>query len=242
MVTRRVLIFDINRIYAKLIKEFLEENWQLEVYLAHDEGQLASKVKEDFDCVLADIDATVDQEYVLSILTACRSRVITWSHNLSIGSASLVLRKPSIHKIEFDHFISALQGKIVENNIYKVGIDKIDSEHNELINIANTIYTHFVNNGLDSECEKLFRGLCRAVSDHFDHEDEIFCNIQDIVFVSAHRKEHEALVKELIEYEVSLDSSRLLSGLELLIFMHDWLLEHILKFDKQIPGYLDISD
>jgi hemerythrin len=123
------------------------------------------------------------------------------------------------------------------SQIYSVGNDKIDQQHQQLFDIANR-YADALERGMGRKTLiGIFNELVAYTAYHFKEEESM---LQDGGYpeLEAHRKNHEKLVKLVMHYKQQLDMGE--AGVEqrALDFIQTWLNGHILGMDRKYREYL----
>lgn len=120
---------------------------------------------------------------------------------------------------------------------YLTGIEFIDNEHRRLFEIANEVYELSINEFIADKYDNIrevLRELREYTKLHFTHEEEYMKSINYKKMFSQ-IIEHKEFVEKLDELDIdSLDenSDEMIS--EILEFLTNWLVNHILYSDKQI--------
>ncbi len=116
---------------------------------------------------------------------------------------------------------------IVWTDSLSVGIPIIDEQHKQLISIINDLYAALDTLVLEHSLQK----LSDYVVYHFSTEENIMrtCDYPDRLI---HEDEHKALTEQVVAF--TKDNSIP----ELLLFLRDWLNNHILGTDKQLGTFL----
>ena len=120
---------------------------------------------------------------------------------------------------------------------YLTGIEFIDNEHRRLFEIANEVYELSINEFIADKYDNIrevLRELREYTKIHFTHEEEYMKSINYKKMFSQ-IIEHKEFVEKLDELDIdSLDenSDEMIS--EILEFLTNWLVNHILYSDKQI--------
>lgn len=120
---------------------------------------------------------------------------------------------------------------------YLTGIESIDSEHKALFEIAEEAYQlqkeAFMPDKYDHIKQLIIR-LKDYTRVHFDHEEEYMESIgYKKMFIQ--KVQHAEFCEKLEEIDLDLineDSDQAID--EILKFLTDWLVEHILEHDKEI--------
>lgn len=122
---------------------------------------------------------------------------------------------------------------------YLTGNGVIDSEHTKLFELINSVYNLAKEEFLVDKYDQIMVAL-RELKDytkyHFSHEEEYMESIDyDAIFIQ--RAQHKIFVKKLEDIDLrdinDEDEDKFIS--ELLEFLTDWLVNHIVKLDKLIP-------
>ncbi len=120
---------------------------------------------------------------------------------------------------------------------YKTGIDRIDEEHHRLFEIADKAYEILMDEFIPDKYDyivEILNELKEYAGTHFEHEEEYMAEI-GYKKLFTHKVEHHDFVEKLNEYDLAvMDENQKETILELLEFLNNWLVDHILKNDKQI--------
>lgn len=124
-------------------------------------------------------------------------------------------------------------------DMYETGIHIIDEQHKELFRLFNKIYDLYNNEFLIDKYDQIISAL-EELKDytkyHFKAEEEYMLSIRYKKFFE-HKLKHEDFIKEIdsIDYKF-IDDNQQSHLLELLKFVMDWLVEHVMTVDKQISS------
>jgi len=127
---------------------------------------------------------------------------------------------------------------IVWNEDLTGGVDSIDTQHRELVDLMNAVY--------DSACAgevastvRLFDDLLKHTVAHFRHEESLFIGTA-YPEAEKHRRHHDLLTAKAIEYRdcaAAGDFTALTA--EVLPRLRDFLVFHIQKDDKETCAFLN---
>ncbi|WP_295156174.1 bacteriohemerythrin [uncultured Brachyspira sp.] len=125
---------------------------------------------------------------------------------------------------------------IIWEDKYKVGYKKIDDQHLELIEIINDLYNCMNNKDSEDEAlkEEFKRALRRAVeyaAYHFSYEEKIMHAIKYNKILE-HSSYHREFTQTIYNYVKSYENGSLDAVNNLVQYLKDWLLNHILVTDK----------
>lgn len=120
---------------------------------------------------------------------------------------------------------------------YYIGIEAIDMQHKELFRIADEAYTllkeEFIADKFD-DIVAIIIGLKEYAIQHFADEEAYMQSIGHKKFLS-HKTEHEDFIEKVnsIDFD-SMDHNQTGTLLDIMSFLNDWLVHHILEKDKLI--------
>ena len=120
---------------------------------------------------------------------------------------------------------------------FSVKINSIDEQHKKLINIINDLHDAMLE-GKSREIikEVLFR-LVDYTKTHFTYEEELFEKHGYSEKVS-HEKQHDEFVQKLYEVVEKFKVIKSFVSIEIMEFLKDWLVNHIMGIDKKYSDFL----
>jgi hemerythrin-like metal-binding protein len=111
-------------------------------------------------------------------------------------------------------------------NEYLVGIGSIDAQHQGLFAIGRQLYAAMSAGQGKSVLARILDRLVRYTSVHFAHEERLMQLYRYPDFAN-HKAEHDALVKQVLEFQTEFNSGRATMAVKVLQFIKDWLEKHI---------------
>ncbi len=118
---------------------------------------------------------------------------------------------------------------------YSLGLDEIDEQHKALLELINKIWQAIIDRSETKIVFGLVEELEKYTLAHFAAE-ETFMRVTNYPDFAAHKKEHQTFVAR-----VAAEKKRaLLVGslsLDLMHFLRDWLIDHILVSDKDYADF-----
>ncbi len=122
---------------------------------------------------------------------------------------------------------------------YLIGVPEIDLQHKKLFEIADSIYdlvkNQFVTDKYDSILD-LIAELKDYTVFHFEQEEKYMQSIGYKKFFT-HKVEHDDFVEKINSYDLSvLDEDQDKHLIDILDFVVDWIVQHILEKDKSIQA------
>jgi hemerythrin len=131
----------------------------------------------------------------------------------------------------------------MEENMYlfkdefRTGIESIDKEHEKLFEIANRAYETLMDDFIPDKYDyivEILNELKTYAATHFQHEEEYMMGIRYKKLISQ-KAEHQEFTDKISEYDLDdIDENQRGVILELLDYLNDWLIHHILESDKLI--------
>ncbi len=122
---------------------------------------------------------------------------------------------------------------------YAIGVELIDKQHKHLFAIGNSIYELLENYILDDKYDKIIKiltDLREYTKYHFQSEEEYMLQIKYPGYFSQ-KVEHDDFIDKIEEIELqNLDENQEEYIRELMLFVFNWILEHILQRDKLITA------
>lgn len=120
---------------------------------------------------------------------------------------------------------------------YYTGITQIDEEHKELFRIALEAYNVYKDNYIADKFDNIvaiIENLKQYAITHFTHEEAYMDSIGYKKRLS-HKIEHTEFLEKLHEIDFEqMDHNQTGTLLEILEFLSNWLVNHILENDKRI--------
>ncbi len=116
------------------------------------------------------------------------------------------------------------------NKQLSVGIVSIDEQHKKLINMINALNDALAQGQADEALVKIFDGLAVYTVKHFGYEEALFAQY-GYEQSEMHKNEHDALIEQLVKLQQKMNDGNFIIGIEVMVFLKEWLINHILKTD-----------
>lgn len=131
---------------------------------------------------------------------------------------------------------------IIWNDSYLTGIERIDEQHKVLVSTLNEANARLSLKVTRELLEKITRDLLSYALYHFETEETLMQEY-DYAGLSSeeearHRQEHRSFSQQIVALRDGLRDGRLISREELLSFLNNWLVNHILNTDKRLGEFL----
>jgi hemerythrin len=120
---------------------------------------------------------------------------------------------------------------------FSVGNTIMDDEHKSLILVINKLHSAILNKQDNQSLAEIVGELITYTENHFSHEEELL-EKSDYPKLKGHKGSHGAFCDKIEKYRIALLQNERLDMIELLGFLKNWLIGHILKEDMQYRDYL----
>lgn len=121
---------------------------------------------------------------------------------------------------------------------YSVNIEEIDQQHQRLIGIINEVYQAKVENQNRNTIAEILEKMVDYTKTHFQAEEELMAE-HGFPELEPHRNAHRSFVTKVGEFnrKFSMNDDSIID--EMLDFLKEWLLKHIMEMDKGYATYLN---
>ena len=123
------------------------------------------------------------------------------------------------------------------NKILSVGNKEVDGHHQHLIIMLNQLYEQINSGNIAISPEKMVDELTDYATYHFAIEERLM-RAYKYPHMDSHVKEHQIFIKKIIEYQKTLVRGQNVLFLDLVIFLKDWLFNHITTNDIKLGQFL----
>lgn len=122
---------------------------------------------------------------------------------------------------------------------YSVGIEAVDHEHREMIELVNALYEEMKNRRDQDSIEQFLGDIHAAISAHFALEERVMKRAGYDEY-EAHKDDHEELLDQIRDL-MDLYADDPDTGLrQLQERLSDWFATHFSTFDSRLHGKLEI--
>jgi len=130
---------------------------------------------------------------------------------------------------------------------YEVGLGFIDEQHRKIIDIINDLYRSlydFDTGASEAEKEKeKAEGIKKSLREgveyvkvHFSNEENVMRKLEYPQYAE-HKARHEEFARRLLQDVMRFEAGDKRVGMQLVVYLRDWLLEHIAVVDKYLAMY-----
>jgi len=122
------------------------------------------------------------------------------------------------------------------NDKLSVGVPSIDRQHKILIALINDLHTSIETGKSQSDAKFILKKIITYARAHFIYEEGLFIS-HDYDATEEHLESHERIKVKLLELKKQSEDNQFNLPDELMMFLKDWLNNHILKEDM---GYSEL--
>lgn len=122
--------------------------------------------------------------------------------------------------------------KIAWKDEYDLGIESIDKQHRMLIGIINSLAEAIERNDPADGVKRAIDEMRAYAEGHLVYEEKLFdqCGFSE---ADGHREEHDLFRETLEEFQGRAETVNPIAAIELLGYLEEWLLKHILVSDRK---------
>lgn len=127
---------------------------------------------------------------------------------------------------------------MIWNNNFKVNIKEIDLQHKKLFDMVNDLHDAMKTGTADEILKPILENMLLYCNTHFATEEKymILYNYPDFI---AHKKAHDDLTTKTKQLYEKLKNRETVLSFDLMIFLKDWLNNHILNVDKKMGSFIN---
>ncbi len=125
---------------------------------------------------------------------------------------------------------------------YATGVEEIDEQHMILVHTLNEASQELAVDARIETLEKITQNLLSYALYHFETEEELMIayGYKDATAEAAdeHMSQHRGFSEQVVAVREGINSGTPIAPDELLQFLNDWLINHILKTDKRLGEFI----
>jgi hemerythrin-like metal-binding protein len=126
--------------------------------------------------------------------------------------------------------------RIAWNEAFSVGIDRIDNQHKQLIDMINYLEDNRDGGAHFEVVSETLTRLTQYLQLHFQAEEDLMMQYH-VPDLQSHREEHLKFTKQVSGFCVQVMNDRLDILDELRTFLREWLVHHIMTTDMKYADY-----
>lgn len=120
---------------------------------------------------------------------------------------------------------------------YSVKVNGLDNQHKKLVGLINELHSAMKEGKSREVLGRIINELISYTKFHFTAEENLMLQNKYPGYAK-HKEEHEAFTKKVIEFEEKFKSGSIVLSQEVILFLKDWLINHIQRTDKNYSPYL----
>lgn len=121
---------------------------------------------------------------------------------------------------------------------YDVKVERFNDQHKHLFQIVKDLYVAMENKDDRLALAQIINNLIRYSREHFTEEEVALLNTQYPNY-EKHRKQHKAFIDKIEQFAADYNSGQHLLHFDILLFLKNWVLQHILVADKAFGEHLN---
>ncbi|MBZ0158505.1 MAG: bacteriohemerythrin [Alphaproteobacteria bacterium] len=133
---------------------------------------------------------------------------------------------------------SGTGGFIQWSNNYSVHVGMIDDQHKEIIRLVNEMHDALRQRRSRDILGTILNELADYAVKHFKVEEDLFQKY-GYPEEAVHKEAHAALVRRVVELQKDFEIGRASINTDVMNFLKDWLINHILRTDKRYSAFMN---
>lgn len=125
---------------------------------------------------------------------------------------------------------------------YETGVAEIDDQHRILVNTLNEANARLEANPTTELLEPITRDLLSYALYHFETEETLMSEYgygeEQKDDMAAHLRQHRSFSTQVVAVRDGIKAGKTISREELLSFLNNWLINHILHTDKRLGAFI----
>lgn len=113
---------------------------------------------------------------------------------------------------------------------YAVGVESVDQQHQKLFSLLNSLEAH-LHGGARMDADRTVAELGQYYRFHFTDEERVLESLGTAPSAE-HRGQHAYFINEIAKAGLDRDEGKAVDALDLVVFLRDWLVNHILVVDR----------
>lgn len=122
------------------------------------------------------------------------------------------------------------------NENLSVGIEAVDEQHRMIFKLINETHSAMLEGRSGEQIASVINNLIEYTKSHFAFEEEVFAQF-DYPEKESHIAAHRTLTEKVFDYKKRYESGQTILGAEMLGFLKDWLIGHIIAVDKKYRSF-----
>lgn len=127
---------------------------------------------------------------------------------------------------------------LVWDEKYSVGVREIDTQHKKLVELINDLHDAMKQGKGKDVMTKVVKALVDYAITHFGTEEKYMTKFNYPQY-SVHKLEHDKFSKQVADFQRDFNSGKVALTIEVMNFLKDWLVNHILGTDKKFGPFFN---
>lgn len=127
--------------------------------------------------------------------------------------------------------------KITWSDSFNIQVEVIDQQHRRLVELMNRLIDTQDEKASDDDIADILGAMTNYLGYHFDTEEQMMLD-HGYPELESHREEHQAFVTQTAYFIATYREGGANLKSDILLFLKEWLVEHILKTDGAFGDYL----
>ncbi len=119
----------------------------------------------------------------------------------------------------------------------ELGIKQIDQHHHRLVELLDNTYDAIMLNKSQTELDVIIKELSEYAMYHFATEKYLMTEY-GFPSINSHLLEHEKFSNHIRDFQERCSRAEFLVAIDVLSFLWNWLVNHIMKVDRAYADYL----
>ncbi|MBF0273944.1 MAG: bacteriohemerythrin [Nitrospinae bacterium] len=128
--------------------------------------------------------------------------------------------------------------KIAWSDDYSVGVFEMDEQHKHLVNLINELFDAVKHGAQQNETVRVLDGILDYAATHFKKEEDLQKRYGYPGYTQ-HKSKHEIVVHDFLNLYNQFKSGRKEVAGEILNFLRNWLINHIMWEDKKYGAHIN---
>lgn len=124
---------------------------------------------------------------------------------------------------------------------YSVGVDEIDADHHEIIQIINKLDEVMSSGKARDGLPSIMARLTDYTRAHFHREDMLMVEYQ-YPAIERHREAHKEFIAEFGKIQAALVRGNYAISISLFSLLRNWLIDHIMVVDRDLGKHINVCN
>lgn len=120
---------------------------------------------------------------------------------------------------------------------YSINQKIVDDQHKTLFNLINRLHDAMILGKSKQIMGTVLQELLDYTVSHFSTEEKFMIRYSYQWYVP-HKSEHRKFIDQVTGFQKGYNEGKLILSLDIMSFLKDWLVNHILKTDKKLGEFL----